>query len=570
MLKYGIISKDASGDIIPLKNISVNVYIHDYFSRTKVLQTYTNISDKMLSANYIFSIYTNCLFDTLTVYYQLGNILHGIMIEKKLDYNSNKHDKHDKNINKFSNAYLLNKINDTTYLIEIGNLDPNETIRIEYTYISLVRLEMDYYKYIFPIINIPKYISPIEKIDYNSYITFYPFTFNLHIDWSTTNKIEIINSNISDSITEISENRKIIMIDTIPHDRDIIVNMKSNYTKPNIYKYTFRDHNYFAIINETNMENVILTYMDKDKNILESESYSYSDKYYIGYSKILTSLNPELVIINYNNSYSNEKIENIIYLNEYNNIDCEYIHKFFCIESIKNKKNIEKYELTKLFLEYNILADYTTLLLIDNTEILPINELLEKISIEIPQYNLLDEKGSNISPGYFTSNESKMQLITQVTKFTTNIRDNLNNVFLTAKKSLENAKIPNTKNINDTFINIKSKFTNIKYPILKTSTKTTNDLLDYLKYDGSFELSNEEKILLLINATDKDILKLMNINGVSKEIAFHELILEYMEHDTSGKYNLIINKTKSYIDKLNKKLKKYNIIDTIKKITKIN
>jgi hypothetical protein len=143
-------------------------------------------------------------------------------------------------------------------------------------------------------------------------------------------------------------------------------------------------------------------------------------------------------------------------------------------------------------------------------------------------------------------------------------------VFLTAKKSLENAKIPDAKNINDTFINIKSKFTNIKYPILKTSPKTTNDLLDYLKYDGSYDISNEEKILLLINATDKDILKLMNINGVSKEIAFHELILEYMEHDTTGKYNLIINKTKSYIDKLNNKSKKYNIIDTIKKITKIN
>jgi hypothetical protein len=486
MIKYGIISKDGSNLNIPLKNTSVNVSIHDYFSRTTVLQTYANISDKMISASYIFPIDTNCLIDTLTVYLQSGNILHGIIIEKHTDYNANN------NNNKYLNAYLLNKFNDTTYLIEIGNLDPNETIRIEYTYISVVKLEMDYYKYIFPIINLPRYISPIEKIDYNSYITFYPFTFNLHIDWTTNNKIEIINSNISDSIIEISENRKIIMIDTIPKDRDIIINMKSNYTKPNIYKYTFANYNYFAIINETNMENMVLTYMDKDKNILESESYSYLDKYHIVYSKILSSLNPELVIINYNNSFSNEKIENILYFNEYNNIKCEYIHKFFCIESIKYKKNIEKYDLIKLYLEYNILTDYTTLLLIDNTEILPINELLEKISIEIPKYNILEEKRSNISPGYFTFNESKLQLITKVKKITTNMRDNLNNVFITAKKSLENVKIPDTKNINDTFINIKSKFTNIKYPILKKSTKTKNDLLEYLKYDGSYDISNEE------------------------------------------------------------------------------
>jgi hypothetical protein len=45
----------------------------------------------------------------------------------------------------------------------------------------------------------------------------------------------------------------------------------------------------------------------------------------------------------------------------------------------------------------------------------------------------------------------------------------------------------------------------------------------------------------------------MNINGVSKEIAFYSLILEYMENDISGKYNLIIDKTKSYIYKLNNK-----------------
>lgn len=175
---------------IPLKTVKITGKIFEQFCEINVEQVYQNNNNKkLLETNYKFPLDQKCVITDVTL--KIGNKILKSMLLPKNDAS----DKYEKAKNEKHKALLLTKNNDGIYSMNIGNIEPNETIVINYTFIGYLTILDDGNLFVLPLNIAPRYNGkPESKIIHTDIETACTIKFFLDLEWNSTKKISSLMS----------------------------------------------------------------------------------------------------------------------------------------------------------------------------------------------------------------------------------------------------------------------------------------------------------------------------------------------------------------------------------------
>ena len=238
---------------IPLKFVKCDGEFFGSFGVVRVEQTFTNNYTNPIEASYTFSLTQNSVVKDLKMIIGDKKLI-GIIKERseaKKDYETA--------ISEKKKTTLLEKISDTDYKVSLGNLTPNETITIEFTYLTVAFMDSDGFKFVLPTNIAPKYtgssdFSTRDKVDeivthYDNipYTTNTTYDFNLNLTWKSKNKITSVKSLTNElTVEDISDTHKKINCKTSPKIGDFNLFVQTEIGTC-VYHQQHKDSHYIGI-----------------------------------------------------------------------------------------------------------------------------------------------------------------------------------------------------------------------------------------------------------------------------------------------------------------------------------
>jgi Ca-activated chloride channel homolog len=142
--------------ILPLKGTRVNADISGFGARVTVVQTFTNPSDKPIEAIYTFPLPADSAVDRMRM--QVGDrVIEGLIKrreEARAIYQAAK--------NQGQAAALLDQERPNIFTQSLANILPNATVRIEISYVQLLKYEAGQFEFSFPMVVGPRFLGNAE------------------------------------------------------------------------------------------------------------------------------------------------------------------------------------------------------------------------------------------------------------------------------------------------------------------------------------------------------------------------------------------------------------------------
>lgn len=149
-------SKDVASESFPLKATDVVTTINGSISETYVTQTYTNEGANPISGTYVFPISDSACVHGMTM--EVGNQRVSAKIKEKEEAKKEYEEAKEEG----KSASLLEQKRSNVFTMNVANIMPGETAKIEIHYTELITPAEGIYEFVFPTVVGPRYV-PIEE-----------------------------------------------------------------------------------------------------------------------------------------------------------------------------------------------------------------------------------------------------------------------------------------------------------------------------------------------------------------------------------------------------------------------
>ncbi len=155
---FFVLSDDPQSDRLPLKSTRADVDIAGTIARVKVTQVYKNEGKSTLEAIYIFPASTRAAVYAMRM--QIGERT----IEAKIKKREEAREEYEKAKQEGKTASLLEQQRPNVFQMNVGNILPNDEIRVEMEYTELLVPTDGQYEFVYPTVVGPRYSK--EKDDH--------------------------------------------------------------------------------------------------------------------------------------------------------------------------------------------------------------------------------------------------------------------------------------------------------------------------------------------------------------------------------------------------------------------
>ena len=145
---------DISTDYFPLKSTEVTTNINGVIAETYVVQTYENQGDKPINAQYVFPTSSTATVHGMKM--EIGNHVVTATIKEKEEAK----EEYEEAKEEGKSASLLEQKRPNVFTMDVANIMPGDTARIELHYTELISCREGEYEFIFPTVVGPRYIAP--------------------------------------------------------------------------------------------------------------------------------------------------------------------------------------------------------------------------------------------------------------------------------------------------------------------------------------------------------------------------------------------------------------------------
>ena len=144
----------------PLKHTDVKANIAGFIARITVTQTFHNPYDEKIEAVYVFPLPHTAAIDDMTM--TVGDRRIVGLIKRRAEAQT----LYQKAIQQGKTASLLEQERPNIFTQSVGNIQPNDEVRIEISYVDVLDYDMGTYKFHFPMVVGPRYIpgTPTSKM----------------------------------------------------------------------------------------------------------------------------------------------------------------------------------------------------------------------------------------------------------------------------------------------------------------------------------------------------------------------------------------------------------------------
>ena len=144
----------------PLKHTDVKANIAGFIARITVTQTFHNPYDEKIEAVYVFPLPHTAAIDDMTM--TVGDRRIVGLIKRRAEAQA----LYQKAIQQGKTASLLEQERPNIFTQSVGNIQPNDEVRIEISYVDVLDYDMGTYEFHFPMVVGPRYIpgTPTSKI----------------------------------------------------------------------------------------------------------------------------------------------------------------------------------------------------------------------------------------------------------------------------------------------------------------------------------------------------------------------------------------------------------------------
>ena len=159
-------SSDSSVDRFPLKGTDVTVNINGMIAEIFVNQTYANEGKNPINAKYVFPASTDVTVHGMTM--QIGNQ----MVTAQINEREEAKQKFEQAKSEGKSASLLEEQRPNVFTMDVANIMPGDTARIELHYTQLITPCEGTYEFVFPTVVGPRYMSASENAsdDHNHFV----------------------------------------------------------------------------------------------------------------------------------------------------------------------------------------------------------------------------------------------------------------------------------------------------------------------------------------------------------------------------------------------------------------
>lgn len=151
---FFIENADPSLDSFPLKATDVVTNINGSIAETYVTQTYANEGTRVINARYLFPASTRVSVHGMTM--EIGDQIVTAKIKEKEDAKT----EFEQAKSEGKSASLLEQQRANVFTMDVANIMPGDTVRIELHYTELISPTEGTYQFVFPTVVGPRYSSP--------------------------------------------------------------------------------------------------------------------------------------------------------------------------------------------------------------------------------------------------------------------------------------------------------------------------------------------------------------------------------------------------------------------------
>ena len=145
---------NVSTDYFPLKSTEVTTNINGVIAETYVVQTYVNEGDKPINAQYVFPTSSTATVHGMTM--EIGSHRVTATIKEKEEAK----EEYEEAKEEGKSASLLEQRRPNVFTMDVANIMPGDTARIELHYTELVATTEGVCEFVFPTVVGPRYVTP--------------------------------------------------------------------------------------------------------------------------------------------------------------------------------------------------------------------------------------------------------------------------------------------------------------------------------------------------------------------------------------------------------------------------
>lgn len=154
---YFMIKAEEGIENFPLLSTSAEVNIAGVIADVKITQIYVNRGKKAIEAIYVFPMSTKAAVYDMVMY--IGKKV----VKAKIDQKEEAQQSYEQAKSQGKTASLLEQERPNVFQMNVANILPNDTIKIEIKYTEILIPENGLYSFVFPTVVGPRYSSPINK-----------------------------------------------------------------------------------------------------------------------------------------------------------------------------------------------------------------------------------------------------------------------------------------------------------------------------------------------------------------------------------------------------------------------
>ncbi|MBO5486711.1 MAG: trypsin, partial [Eubacterium sp.] len=154
---FVIQNPDSATDRFPLKDTTVTTNINGVIAETYVTQTYANEGQNPINASYVFPASSNVTVHGMKM--EIGNNVVTAQIKEKEEAKQ----EFEEAKSEGKSASLLEQQRPNVFTMDVANIMPGDTARIELHYTELINPTDGIYEFIFPTVVGPRFASPSES-----------------------------------------------------------------------------------------------------------------------------------------------------------------------------------------------------------------------------------------------------------------------------------------------------------------------------------------------------------------------------------------------------------------------
>ncbi|MBZ0255880.1 VIT and VWA domain-containing protein [bacterium] len=255
---FVVLTDDPTIDQLPLKSTRADIDIAGVIANVTVTQTYENHGTRALEAIYVFPLSTNAAVYAMRMY--VGNIL----IEAEIKEREEARQEYEDAVEEGKTASLLEQNRPNVFQMNVGNILPGDTIRVEVAYVELIVPENGVYELTYPAVVGPRYSEQVESdgdteqwiatpYEHEGEDALYEFDVAAHINSGVP--LQSIYSPSHDVvITYPDEQSADIVLSTTERaglkDYRLLYNLRGNEIETGVLLYEHEDENFFLVMVE--------------------------------------------------------------------------------------------------------------------------------------------------------------------------------------------------------------------------------------------------------------------------------------------------------------------------------